>query len=197
MAKFQLGWRSKKEEINSIDEKILTDLKKWAEYFEIELMFSVFTPEAYELIRPFNFPRYKIASRTVKDDLELVKKIVDEGKPTYISLGMWEENDLPITGYKNVQYFWCKSKYPSTPWDLLDFPKNFKDSPYIGYSDHSIGIDTALLAISRGVKVIEKHFTLDKSDVTIRDHALSATPAEFLLLTQIGREMHKKISIGV
>ena len=29
---------------------------------------------------------------------------------------------------------------------------------------------------NRGAKVIEKHFTLDKSDTTIRDHALSLTP---------------------
>ncbi|WP_078125523.1 N-acetylneuraminate synthase family protein [Leptospira alexanderi] len=197
IAKFQLGWRSKEEEINFIDEKILSDLKKWSEYFEIELMFSVFTPEAYKLIKPFDFPRYKIASRTVKDNIDLVKEIVEEGKPTYISLGMWEGKNLPITGYKNIQYLWCKSSYPSTPWDLLEFPKNFNDSPYFGYSDHSIGIDTALLAISRGAKIIEKHFTLDKSDVTIRDHALSAIPSEFLMLTQIGKEMYKKISLGI
>lgn len=187
----------KKEEINAIDKNVLTDLKNWAEYFEVELMFSVFTQEAYELIKPFNFPRYKIASRTVKDDLELVKRIVDEGKPTYISTGMWEDKNLPLVGFPNVHYFWCKSKYPSTPWDLLDLPKNFINSPYVGYSDHSIGIDTALLAISRGATVIEKHFTLDKSNVTIRDHALSATPQEFLLLSQIGREMYKKIKLGV
>jgi N,N'-diacetyllegionaminate synthase len=197
IVKFQLGWRSKKEEINSIDKNILSDLKKWSDYFEIELMFSIFTSEAYDLIKPFDFPRYKIASRTVKDDLDLVKKIVDEGKPTYISLGMWEEENLPIVGKTNVQYLWCKSKYPTSPWDLIDLPKNFNDSPYVGYSDHSIGIDSALIAISRRAKIIEKHFTLDKSDVTIRDHALSATPEEFLLLTQIGTEMNKKIRLGV
>ncbi len=197
IAKFQLGWRAKKEEINAIDKNVLSDFKKWAEYFDIELMFSIFTAEAYELIKPFNIPRYKIASRTIKDDLELVKRIVDEGKPTYISLGMWEERNLPLEGYSNVHYFWCKSKYPTTPWDLKEFPKDFSRTPYIGYSDHTIGIDMALLAISRGASVIEKHFTLDKSNITIRDHALSATPDEFLLLTQIGKEIHKKISLGI
>jgi N-acetylneuraminate synthase (EC 2.5.1.56) len=45
--------------------------------------------------------------------------------------------------------------------------------------------------------VIEKHFTLDKSDVTIRDHALSATPLEFAELTRTGREMEKCLSLGV
>ena len=31
----------------------------------------------------------------------------------------------------------------------------------MGYSDHTIGIDTCLLAIARGAKIIEKHVYLD------------------------------------
>ena len=54
-----------------------------------------------------------------------------------------------------------------------------------------------LIAISRGAQIIEKHFTLDKSNTTIRDHALSATPDEFRLLVELGREIHKKVSLGV
>lgn len=195
--KFQLGWRGKEGEMNFIDENILSDLKKWCDYFEIELLFSVFTQEAFDLIREFDLPRYKIASRTVKDDLALTEKIVAEGRPTIISLGMWEKDELPIQNKSNVQYLWCKSKYPSQPWDLTDLPKHFTSSPYAGYSDHAIGIDTALLAIARGAKIIEKHFTLDKSDTTIRDHALSATPDEFAMMVRIGREMAKKIELGV
>jgi N,N'-diacetyllegionaminate synthase len=197
VAKFQLGWRGKEGEMNYIDRNILSDLKKWCDYFEIELLFSVFTTEAFELIREFDLPRYKIASRTVKDDLPLVKQIVAERKPTIISLGMWEQPDLPIQNANNVKYLWCKSKYPSQPWDLIDLPKNFKGSDYAGYSDHAIGIDTALLAIARGASIIEKHFTLDKSDTTIRDHALSATPDEFATMVRIGKEMAKKIELGV
>jgi sialic acid synthase SpsE len=197
IAKFQLGWRAKEGEMNVITAEIVNDLKKWCDWFEIELMFSIFTPEAYELIRDYNLPRYKIASRTVKDDLELVKKIVDEGKPTYISLGMWEGKELPLSGYDNVKYLWCRSKYPAQPWDLTSMPKHFGTGDYFGYSDHSIGIDVSLLAVARGAQIIEKHFTLDKSDVTIRDHALSSTPDEFLQLTRIGREMSRKMDLGV
>ena len=46
-------------------------------------------------------------------------------------------------------------------------------------------------------KIIEKHFTLDKSNTTIRDHALSATPSEFKLLVDLGNDISKKINIGV
>ena len=56
---------------------------------------------------------------------------------------------------------------------------------------HSIGIDMRI-AISRGAKIIEKHFTLDKSNTTIRDHALSAT-CEFKLLVDLGNDISKKL----
>ena len=49
----------------------------------------------------------------------------------------------------------------------------------------------SLLAIERGAKIIEKHFTLDKSDTTIRDHALSLLPHEFKSLVDIGKGIQK------
>ena len=76
-------------------------------------------------------------------------------------------------------------------------PKDFLNSPYYGFSDHSIGIEPSLLAITRGAKVIEKHFSLDKSDTTIRDHALSLTPKEFSLLVENGRQLENLINLGV
>jgi len=66
-----------------------------------------------------------------------------------------------------------------------------------GYSDHSVGIEIALTAIARGAGIVEKHFTLDKSDTTIRDHSLSATPDEFRLMVNLGRNIHKNNLIGV
>ena len=75
--------------------------------------------------------------------------------------------------------------------------KNLNDLEISGYSDHSVGIEVALTAIARGATVIEKHFTLDKSDTTIRDHALSATPDEFKIMVDLGRNIHKNNLIGV
>lgn len=197
IAKFQLGWRDQEGEINRITPEIMENLVKIADHYEIELMFSIITRDAFELAKPFEFPRYKVASRTVRDDLDLVKDIVAEGKETFISLGMWDGDGLPIEDADNVLYLWCKSLYPTAPWQLDGFPKDFTDSPYAGYSDHTVGIETALLAISRGARVIEKHFTLDKSDTTIRDHALSATPDEFDSLVAIGRAMARNLELGI
>lgn len=196
IAKFQLGWRDKPGEINCIDEEWLKKLKEWCDYFTIEFMASVITPQAFAMIRKVNPNRYKIASRTLKDNFDFAKEIVRDGKETIVSLGMWDKQTVPFDS-RNVKYLWCKSKYPSEPRDLRDLPKDFRNSPYWGYSDHSIGIEVCLLAICRGAKCIEKHFTLDKSSTIIRDHALSATPEEFTIMVNIGRDIEKKLNLGV
>jgi len=196
IAKFQLGWRCRPDEINYIDDERLRKLKEWCDYFEIEFMASIITPDALEMIKKVNPRRYKIASRTLKDNFKLAQAIADEGKEVICSLGMWEKEKVPFN-LPNVKYLWCKSKYPCEPKDLVDLPKDFNNSPYWGYSDHSIGIETCLLTICRGAKCIEKHFTLDKSSTVIRDHALSATPEEFRLLVDFGRDMAKKLELGV
>jgi N,N'-diacetyllegionaminate synthase len=197
IAKFQLGWRAGEGEINRIDAETLRTILKICDYYEIEPMFSIFTQEAWDLLRPHGLRRYKIASRTVRDDPALVERILDDGKETFVSMGFYEGEGLPFAGRDNVRYLWCKSLYPTPPWALQDLPKDFAASPYAGYSDHTVGIETALLAISRGARVIERHFTLDRSDVTIRDHALSSTPAEFAQLVRLGRGIARLKALGV
>ena len=91
IVKFQLGWRDKPGEINCINKEIINKLVRWSEYFQIELLFSIITEDAFRLIKPFKLKRYKIASRTVVDNLPLVKKILKENKKTIISLGMWKK----------------------------------------------------------------------------------------------------------
>lgn len=194
--KFQFGWREQKDELNYLDKDRIKKLYKWAEYFEIKILFSVFNKKSYELLKTFQPKIIKIASRTVIDSPDLVEEIIDNQESVIISLGMWNKNKLPFES-KKISYLWCESKYPCTPWDIKNFPKQFLPTTYSGYSDHTIGIETCLLAICRGARIIEKHFTLDKSDVTIRDHALSATPEEFLQLSRLGKDIFKKIKIGV
>ncbi len=197
IVKFQLGWRDGEGEINRITPDIIRDLQRLADFHGIELMFSIIVPHAWEMIKPFSFNRYKIASRTVRNDLPLVEEIVATGKETIVSLGMWEGEGLPLKPAPNIRYLWCRSSYPAAPWDLTELPKDFTASPYDGYSDHAIGIEVALLAIARGARIIEKHFTLDKSDTTIRDHALSATPDEFAQMVRLGRDMRRYLDAGV
>ena len=161
-------------------------------------MFSILKPESLTLLKQFKIKRIKIASRSLVENFKLCEDIVSLGYETIISLGMWENQSVLPFDNKNIKYLWCNSKYPTTDEDLLHLPKDFnKEEKIVGYSDHCIGIDAALMAISRGAKIIEKHFTLDKTSDFIRDHALSAEPDELKNLITIGRQIHKKLSIGV
>ncbi len=198
IAKFQLGWRDKPGEINQLNLQKVNQIIKWCNEFEIEPMFSIISENAYKIIRKVKIKKIKIASRSLKYDFNLVKKMIKDNKSKnfIISLGMWNKKEVPFKN-KNIKYLWCCSKYPAFDDDLKNFPKKFDDKKYYGYSDHAIGIETCLLAISRGAEIIEKHFTLDKSDNTIRDHALSATPNEFRNLVNLGRQINKKISKGL
>lgn len=199
IVKFQIGWRDKDGEINRLTEDKIKKLIEWSKYFEIQIMFSIISIDGFEKLKNYEFSDYKIASRTIKYDIELAKKILNLRKNTFVSLGMSDKKNPPkeLSSYKNIKYMWCKSEYPTDIDDLKDFPKDFKKTFFTGYSDHSIGIEMPLLAISRGASVIEKHFTLDKSDQTIRDHTLSATPEEFESMTKIGRDIFNKLKFGI
>lgn len=198
IVKFQFGWRDKPGEINCIDEKKAKQIKSWCDYFDIEMMVSPITPNGYELAKKLDLRKCKIASRTVVDYPELCKEIINNKnyEKVFCSLGFWDKKTLPFESvHNNLNYLFCISKYPTYPEDLKNFPQIFKKSNCIGYSDHTHGISTCLLAISRGAKIIEKHFTLNKTSQVIRDHVLSATPNEFRTLVNIGREISKLSSI--
>jgi N,N'-diacetyllegionaminate synthase len=189
VVKFQLGWRSEKGDLNHLTIEDINTLQEFSIQQNIELMFSIITEDALNLIKNFNFSRLKIASRTVIDAPELCEEIINLNKVTYISLGMWNEKSFPFPKTQNISYIWCNSKYPTLKSDMQNFPQSFSSDSYYGYSDHALGISYCLVAISRGARYIEKHFTLDKSNSSIRDHVLSATPNEFENLVKLGTEI--------
>jgi sialic acid synthase SpsE len=187
IAKFQFGWRDKPGEINVIDLDRARMLKEWCDYWEIEMMASIITAEALELVRAIGLRRYKIASRTVVDNPGLCERILAEGRETFVSLGMWTGPGFPFgPPGPRLRYIFCRSKYPTFPHDLLGFPPHFDEEGYFGYSDHGQGISACLLALARGARFIEKHLTLNKASSVIRDHVLSATPDEFAELVKVG-----------
>lgn len=62
----------------------------------------------------------------------------------------------------------------------------------IGYSDHSVGIEAALHAITLGAVVIEKHLTLSQ-DLPGPDHAASTEPEEFAELIKRSKSLGKML----
>ncbi|MDE7469814.1 MAG: N-acetylneuraminate synthase family protein, partial [Paramuribaculum sp.] len=57
----------------------------------------------------------------------------------------------------------------------------------IGYSDHTLGVDSCIFAAAMGAKVIEKHFTLDKS-LPGPDHRASLAPTELKAMVKAIRD---------
>lgn len=125
-------------------------------------------------------------------DLPLHEYIASTGKPSIISVGMATIDEIEDTLeiYKkaknsNIILLHCVSNYPCTPSSLnLRNLRSLQDSfdlP-IGFSDHSIGCEAAMLSVALGAKVIEKHFTLDKN-LDGPDHLASSNPDEFKMLT--------------
>jgi len=195
IAKFQFGWRDGVGEINRIDRARARQLREWCDYWDIEMMASVITEPALELAHEARLERYKIASRTVRDNPALCRQILAERKETFVSLGMWEQGGFPFGDPDgSLHYIYCRSAYPTYPEDLDNFPTRFERSGYFGYSDHMHGIEGCLLAVARDAQYIEKHFTLNRTSAVIRDHVLSATPAEFAELTKLGGAIAKLVA---
>jgi sialic acid synthase SpsE len=152
----------------------------------IEFMASVFDVERVAWLEGVGMRRYKIASRSAKDRA-LIEAVAKTGKPMLVSLGMWDGTDFPqIKSPGGVEYLYCVSKYPTEISDLhfgrVDFAR------YAGFSDHTIGVDAATIALSRGARIIEKHFTLDKT-MYGPDHSGSMTPFELAALSRFQRSL--------
>lgn len=141
----------------------------------IEFMASVFDVERIAWLEGVGIKRYKIASRSINDS-KLIEAVVSTGKPVIISLGCWHKKTFPkINSKAPVEFLYCVAKYPALMEDLKLASVDFKK--YAGFSDHSIGITAALVALARGARIIEKHFTLDKK-LFGPDHMCSMNPNE-------------------
>jgi len=191
IAKFQFGWRSAEGEINHVKPALAARLKEWCEYHDIEFMTSVITEEGFALARELKPKRYKIASRTVVDNLPLIEKVLAEDCETFVSLGRWTKPDWPLgPPTSKLRYIYCRSMYPCYPADLVGLPESFSESGYYGYSDHVAGTEACLLSLARGARFIEKHFTLSQATVSVHnDHILSGTEEDLRLLNDVGRPL--------
>ncbi|MDV7391212.1 N-acetylneuraminate synthase family protein, partial [Arthrospira platensis SPKY1] len=64
-----------------------------------------------------------------------------------------------------------------------------------GYSGHERGYHVAIAAVAKGAKVIEKHFTLDKT-MEGNDHKVSLLPEEFKAMVEGIRQVEQALGVG-
>lgn len=157
---------------------------------------SPFDATAVDFLETLDVPAYKIASFE-NADLPLIKKVAATGKPVIISTGMATIAELDETvrvfresGNNQLILLKCTSTYPASPdnTNIVTIPHMRQlFNCEIGLSDHTMGIGTAVASVALGASVIEKHFTLSRSDGGV-DSTFSLEPEELrLLITETER----------
>ena len=155
------------------------NLKKIAKSNSVDFICSVFDFESLQLSKKIGLDAWKIASSDLTD-LKLFDHLKNNKKPIILSTGMGSVKEITTAvkriNSKKIYILHCVSMYPC-PKEfinlnrMLSLKKNYNFP--IGYSDHSSGVDACIGAITMGAKIIEKHFTLNKSWKG-SDHELSA-----------------------
>jgi len=155
----------------------------------IEFFSTPFSIAAVDLLVALGVRRIKMPSGELTHRA-LVEHACATGLPVLLSTGMATMAEIREAldwaraargSLQGISVLHCTSAYPA-PDEALNLRaittmRQELNLP-IGYSDHSVGIEAALAAVSLGATVIEKHLTLDRS-LPGPDHAASLEPADF------------------
>ena len=147
---------------------------------------SPFDNSSVDFLESLGVSAYKIASAEIIDH-GLVTRVAETGKPIVISTGMATLNEISeavavahAAGNQNIALLQCTASYPASPKNsnILTIP-NMREifNCEVGLSDHTMGVGAAVGAVALGATIVEKHFTLRRSDGGI-DSAFSLEPNE-------------------
>ena len=157
----------KKSEMTSNTAK---KFKKYSDSLGIDCIWSVFYPEAVQLLENLDVSLYKIASRTSalmdSNSLETLKAIAKTKKPVIISMGFGGDKKLmdSIFRHNKKYYLYCVSNYPTKLSEI-----NFKSmQKFAGFSDHTEDYLAPLIYATQSVnsnkiRFYEKHVCVDES----------------------------------
>lgn len=154
-------------------------------------------------------PAFKIASGD-NTFFPLLKVVARTGKPILLSSGLvdlqeinqiknfiesiWRENEIS----QEMVILHCVSGYPvpAKEANLSAIRLLMQSNVTVGYSDHTLGIEAAVLSVALGARVVEKHFTISKAYSDFHDHRLAADPAEMAQMVQRIREAETMLGDG-
>ncbi|CCQ49675.1 N-acetylneuraminate synthase family protein [Crocosphaera watsonii] len=156
--------------------------------------------DSLNILENYGMVGYKVASADLTNH-ELLKALAKTGKPLICSTGMSTEAEISesvkLLQKLGAMYvlLHCNSTYPAPFKDVnlnyINRLKELGDCP-VGYSGHERGINIVIAAVSKGAKVIEKHFTLDKS-MEGNDHKVSLLPEEFKSMVEGVRQVEEAL----
>ena len=159
----------------------------------------------------YGLPAFKIASADFTNH-ELIKAAAATGKPLICSTGMTTEQEIRQTsellqrlGAAYVLLH-CNSTYPAPVRDVnLAYLQRLQQLGQctVGYSGHERDVFVAVAAVAMGARVIEKHFTFDRS-MEGSDHRISLLPQEFARMVEgigqveeaLGTDSPRRLSQG-
>ncbi len=145
----------------------------YAKEIGITIFSTPFDETAVDLLEELDVPAYKIASFEMTD-LPLVKYVAQTGKPMIISTGMANLKEIEEVvqiakdnGCQDLVLLHCISSYPapieqSNLRTIPDLAERF--GVLSGLSDHTMGTTVSTTSVALGACLIEKHFTLSRTD---------------------------------
>ena len=188
-----------------LDIKTHKELIEYCKYKNIMFLSTPFDLESIDLLNDLGLEIFKIPSGEITN-LPYLEKIGKLKKKIILSTGMSTlneiENALNIlreNGTKDITVLHCNTEYPTPMEDVnLNAMNTIKEklNVEVGYSDHTLGIEVPIAAVSMGAKVIEKHFTLDKN-MEGPDHKASLEPNELKQMVECIRNIEKALGDGI
>lgn len=133
---------------------------------------SPFDKTAVDFLESLGNPIYKIASFEITD-IPLIEYAASKMKPMVISTGIATEEDIRLAvetcrsvGNNDITLLKCTSSYPAPIEEanlcmIKDLAERYKVKS--GLSDHTLGSVSAVVAVTQGATMIEKHFIIDRS----------------------------------
>jgi sialic acid synthase SpsE len=164
-----------------------------------------FEAAAVDALEEVHVPAYKIASYEITH-LPLVRRCAETGKPLLISTGMASLGDIEQAldaaveaGARDIAVMHCAINYPPAFEDL-----NLRAIPTlsaafaipVGWSDHTPGHTADVVAVELGARIIEKHFTLSRSQKG-PDHPFAVEPKELAAMVTAIRETEAALGSSV
>jgi N-acetylneuraminate synthase len=173
----------------------------------IEFFSTPFSVQAVDMLVELGVRRIKMPSGELTHRA-LVEHACATGLPLLLSTGMASLPEVQETlgwaravrgSLNDVAVLHCTSAYPASDEALnlraITTMQRQLQLP-VGYSDHSLGVEAALAAVSLGATIIEKHLTLDRT-LAGPDHAASLEPAEFGAMVRGIRRISAMLGDGV
>lgn len=182
------------------------ELKDHTEQLGLKFMSSAFSVAGVSILAHLGMEIYKIPSGEVTN-LPYLRKVAKVAKEVILSTGMANlkeiEEALHILQNEglskdNITVLHCNTEYP-TPFSHVNLKAMLHIGESlgvkIGYSDHTIGIEIPVAAVTLGALVIEKHFTLDKT-LPGPDHKASLEPDELKSMVSAIRNIELALGNG-